>query len=170
MSVRIDPVTEFGVFDRPLRNIRASLDEERLILDLIPQTTRLISRKSQADMGDAVLTVIYGNDDVAREIVESDTCLRVCFDPIWAWVVHGEFSDSGFPEVDMSGWPRIGESKVHYPFARVTGSPWLAKVPDYELPADGNFVHFRILSATTYMDIISTEPEGEWVENVPGER
>ena len=166
MSIRIEPVTDFGVLEKPLRNIRASLDQETLILDLILQTTRLVAR-SHSDLGDDVQAVVFGDNDVAREIVESDTCLRVCFDPIWAWVVHGEFSDSGFPEIDMSDWPRIGETKTAYPFARVMNSPWLAKVPDYDLPTEGGFTHFRILSATTYMDIISSEPEGEWVENTP---
>lgn len=169
MSIRIEPVTNFGVLEKPLRNIRASLDEETLILDLIPQTTRLVARSSHSDLSDTEQAIIFGNNDVARAIVESDKCLRVCFDPVWVWVVHGEFNDSGFPKVDMSSWPRIGELKAYYPFARVMNSPWLAKVPDYQLPTEGSFSHFRILSATTYMDIISNEPEGEWVGNIPSE-
>ena len=165
MSIRIDPVTDFGVFDKPLRNIRASLDDEVVTLDLIPETTRLISRKSQADLNEIEQMIVFGDNDVARMIVESGKCLRVRFDPVWGWTVHREFSNGSFPKVDMANWPCIGESKYYYPFGRVINSPWLETVPDYELPAEGNFVHFRILSATTYMDIISNEPEGEWVDN-----
>lgn len=167
MSIRIEPVTDFGVFEKPLRNIRANLDGEMVTLDLIPETTRLVSRASQRDMTDVEQRIIFGDRDVAREVVESDKCLRVSFDPVWGWVTYGSSSDGSFPKVDMSLWPRMGGTRFFYPFGRVINSSWLEDVPDYQSPAEGSFVHFRILSATTCMDIISNEPEGEWVENNP---
>tara|TARA_R110001606_G_scaffold60138_1_gene142073 strand:- start:290 stop:799 length:510 start_codon:yes stop_codon:yes gene_type:complete len=166
MGMRIEPVTDFGVFDKPLRNIRASLDGEAVTLDLIPETTRLVSRASSSDMPDVEQRIVFGDKDVAREIVESDKSLRVNFDPVWGWVTYRETSDGGFPTIDMTDWPRLADTRFYYPFGRVIHSPWLAAVPDDQLPTVGNFVHFRILSATTCMDIISNEPEGGWRDNL----
>lgn len=166
MSIIIEPVTDFGAFDKPLRNIRATLDDEVVTLDLIPETTQLVSRHSQTDLTDVELRIAFGDRDVARLVVEADKCLRIRFDPVWGWIVHRDSSDADYPQISMSEWPKIGTSRYNYPFVRIVNSPWLATVPDWQHPTAGPFVHYRILSATTYMDIISNEPEGAWIENV----
>lgn len=171
MSVRIDPVTEFGAIEKPLRNIRASLVNEALTLDLIPETTRLVARASETDLTDVERRIVFGGGDVAREVVESDKCLRVHFGWVLAWTTYDESAGVIFPKLDLSNWPRLGDTAFYYPFVRVLDSPWLETVPEYRLPTEGRFVHYSILSATFVVNIIAQELDlrCEWVKNIPSD-
>jgi hypothetical protein len=158
MSVRFEPVLQFGTFSTALRNIRLILDEYRLRLDLIPSQLGEVVELSDDDP--EYLKAIMG---AGREIVEADTFLRLEFETIWAFAVHDEFAETGAFTYPCTDWPKLADGRALFPFVKVLESPWLAEVPDHQLPAEGAFHHFRIVSMTTYLDVIAPLPSGRWV-------
>lgn len=160
MSLRIEPVTEFGEFTTSLRNIRATLDEARLILDLIPG--RLGAEWAPGPEEPDYMKKLLGGS--GREIVEADRFLRLEFDQIWGWMIHEEFSENVAFDIPSDLYPRIPGEKGHYPICRIVGSPWREAVPEHQGGDSEDLVHFRIVSMTTYMDVISWMPEGRWQE------
>lgn len=158
MSVRFEPVVQFGDFASPLRNIRANLDECRLTLDLIPSQLGEIVKPAGDDP--VYLKAIVGQ---GREILETQGFLRLDFEFILAWVVHEEFSETGAFKFSGDGWPTLAGKQYRFPFVKVIDSPWLAEVPEDRLPTEGVFYHFRIVSMTTYMDVLAQMPHGRWM-------
>lgn len=157
MSVRFEPVLQFGAFPSALRNIRLSLDEYQLRLDLIPSKLGGIVQLSEDDPD--YLKAIMGK---GRKIVEAESFLRLEFETIWAFMVHDEFAETGAFKFSHDDWPKLADGRALFPFVKVLESPWLAEVPDYQLPTAGAFHHFRIVSMTTYIDVIGPMPDGQW--------
>lgn len=158
MTISIEPVLQFGDFTSPLRNIRARLDEYSLVLDLVPSRTLPDSVKVDPGLSDALKLIIGGG----HEIVEADSFLRLEFEQIWGWMTHEELSENVAIPLPVEEWPQLPNRRGAFPFVKVIGSPWLAQVPDHQ---SENMFHFRIWSMTTYMDIISGDPEGRWLPN-----
>ncbi|MEQ9505096.1 MAG: hypothetical protein RLO80_02420 [Hyphomonas sp.] len=159
MTISIEPILQFGDFTSPLRNIRARLDEYYLELDLIPSRTLPDPIKVDPNETDALKLILGGS----REIVEGERYLRLEFQHIWGWMTHEEFSENVGITLPIEEWPQMTKCRGAFPLVKVIGSPWLAQVPDLERE---NMFHFRIWSMTTYMDIISYDPEGRWLPNV----
>jgi len=161
MSVRFEPVLQFGAFTSALRNIRLGLDENRLRLDLVPSQIGGVVKVSDDDP-ECLKAIIRSG----REIVEADTFLRLEFETIWAFTVHDEFAETGAFTYSRGDWPRLADGRTFFPFVKVLESPWLAEVPDYQLPTESTFHHFRIVSMTTYLDVIAPLPSGRWMSAV----
>src|SRR3990167_4454280 len=67
MTISIEPVLQFGDFTSPLRNIRARLDEYRLVLDLVPSRTLPDSVKVDPGLSDALKLIIGGGHEIVED-------------------------------------------------------------------------------------------------------
>ena len=160
MDITFRPVPDFGNFEQPLRNIRAFLNETVLVVDLVPAAAESVEREIPESTPE-YMKVILGS---AREIVEDDRFLRLDFGQVWGWMVHDEFAENVAFSLPDSGWPKVPGFKHGHPLVEVVGSPWRAQVPEHQCGDNPNLCHFRIISMTTYMDIIAWRPEGRWLD------
>tara|TARA_R110002072_G_scaffold121521_1_gene255378 strand:+ start:739 stop:1260 length:522 start_codon:yes stop_codon:yes gene_type:complete len=161
MAVTFKPVADFGEFSQPLRNIRAYLNDDCLVLDLVPRAKEPVRFPVDEDAPE-YMKVILG--DAPREIVESDRFLRLEFSAVWGWMVHEEFAENVAFSLPLADWPKVPGAKHGYPIVEVIGSPWRAQVPDYQRGDNPDLCHFSIRSMTTYMDVIGWRPEGRWLD------
>jgi len=150
-------VTQFGSFVGPLRNIRLTVDEMSLTVDLIPSASG--NEYVVSDETYAVESILKGTS----EVTESTRFLRLEFDQIAGLTVHEEFVEHVcFSEGDTE-LPKIGDSKAVWPLQIVEESPWKKELPDYRGGDDDDMQHFRIFSMTTYVDVLAFTPTGEWM-------
>ncbi len=159
------PITRFGDL-KPLRNIRAFLDETTLVLDLIPE---FVSETTYVPTTDDLATPVSARLLTgSSEVVESKTMLRLRFDQIRSSAFSNEFCDIHPVSLDtpQKDWPHIQGTQFTYPLVEVLNSNWHAGLPDYQNGgANGGMHHFRAISAVSIVDIVGFEPSFEWLPN-----
>jgi len=162
MGPFFESITEYGEFDLPLRNIRATLKGTHLTLDLIPEARRRKLTRVEHD-GSQAMKLVLG--DLANEIVEGDRLLRLEFDGIASWFVEEEGND--FPHFSLPDWstvPKIDGSKSNWPLLRIRNSKMRDLLPDWRYTGDG-LEHFFIIGAETCMHVLAWPPTGGWLPN-----
>lgn len=124
----INAVTDFGVFDKPLRNIRMYLDGVSIRTQLIPQ---LVLNKNVDLEGRNEAERIILKD--ARPVVEGNTCLELNFELVLAIAVDTDIDVDLFGGLheDWSDAPNLQNSHSYYPLLEITNSPWKAQLPDW---------------------------------------
>ena len=153
------PVTQYGNFISPIRNLRIGLDGLGLIVDLIPSER---GPTYSSEESDDTLGKILSN---SVEIVESKNFLRLIFDQIERLVVHEEFAtDIYFDDEGIIDLPMLPKGNGIWPLVLVEDSPWKNMLEDYRGGDDEDMRHYRIFSMTTYIDILGFTPTASWHE------
>ena len=152
------PVTDYGDFLSPVRNIRVFVDGLRLIVDIIPsEKGDSFIPKNDDDPVEKILNNSY-------EIVESGRFLRLDFDQIERLVVHEEFATDIYFDDEGLDYPMLPKGNGVWPLVLVEDSPWKEILEDYRGGDDDDVKHYRIFSMTTYVDILGFTPSAKWLE------
>ena len=152
------PITQYGDFVSPLRNLRVELNGLGLIVDIIPSE---LGRSYVSHENSNPVEKILNN---SVEIVESKRFLRLEFDQIERLVVHEEFATDIYFDDEGVDLPMLPESKGIWPLLLVENSPWKQILEDYRGGDDEDMQHYRIFSMITYIDILGFTPSAIWLE------
>lgn len=155
----LHPVDQYGDVGRFL-DLRAMFEDACLLVDCIvakpstqPKKRNAAPLKKSIDTFEDALAYIQST---ASPILPGERALRLYFTGLRGFTVHEEFIDHRFLP-DLSG--SAGSICV------VSQSPWRQSLPDFDGGDDSNVKHFRILSMTTYFDVLGVLSTGKWVEN-----
>ncbi|MEL6568984.1 MAG: hypothetical protein AAFQ22_11235 [Pseudomonadota bacterium] len=156
-------INQFGEFERPLRNIRFSVDGLSLEMRLIPERVLQESHKPDEQDSDSVKRLTRG----ASEILEGDRCLRLRFPFFLAIAVDTDIDVDLFGglHADWRSAPRIKGRSSFYPLLEIVGSNWKQKLPDFRGRESNNIRHIRAISAECSLDILGEIGAGVWENN-----
>lgn len=162
--MKIVPIHNFGELAAGFWNIRANIDGDTGIFDLISE--KLLPPGSvESDETHPVLKRLH---DKSSLVVEGATLLRVEFS--WLLAVAVDFDI----DVDLFGdlwqnWqemaPQMPGCAAFYPFVEIKESPWKARLPEWRARDNPDVRHFRMLSALVSFDVLGELASGAWLNN-----
>lgn len=158
-----ETITDFGIFDSPIRNIRLKLDGTYWEVELIPSVVVENAGSENIDGYSKEISEILSD---AKPILEADRALRLEFFNVVATVIQEEFV-SIFAEPKPYGAIKNEQGKdiTSLNIYRVKNSKWREKLPDHEGGDNPALEHFKLLSMECCIDILGVLEKGEWVSN-----
>jgi hypothetical protein len=162
VRVAILAMTQFGVLETPLRNIRFAVDGTALVARLIPERVTLETPKP-GDFPEA----LHKYFENARLVVEGPEMLVLTFEHVVAVAVDTDVDVDLFGGLH-AGWkeaPKLPDSKSYYPLLEIADSHWKSQLPDFRGRDEPWLHHFRAISAECSLDILGTFPTGAWEVN-----
>lgn len=161
--MKIVPINDFGELTAGFRNIRARIDGETGVLDLVSQ--KLIPTGSvESDEKHPAMKRLEENPSL---VVEGPTLLRVEFNWLLAVAIDYDIDADLFGGL-WHNWkeaPRLQGSRAVYPFVEFKESPWKAQLPEWRERDNPDVRHFRMVSAVVSFDVLGELTSGVWLNN-----
>lgn len=161
--MKIVPINDFGELTAGFRNIRARIDAETGVFDLVYE--KLIPPGSVgSDETHPALKRLQENSSL---VVEGPTLLRVEFSWLLGVAIDYDIDADLFGGL-WQNWkeaPRLQGSSVFYPFVEIKESPWKAQLPEWRARDNPDVRHFRMVSAVVSFDVLGELASGVWLDN-----
>ena len=170
---KMNPIWDFGALPSFPRNLVVVVDEETFVVDVIP-STRGAEPPEPLNL-DSLSTLASDNDRIdalmakTTPILEDDWMLRFDFPNFVGLQVHEEFAESAFFTDPYRSYICNNAGVTHFLY-EVIDSPWVEHLKKDVTKWTEYVRHYRFISYTTYLDVLSEPPEVERLLNPRADR